>query len=59
MAPLPVPRPPGAPRGQAMAEYVVIVALALLSLAWTMGLFLDGVGDYYRNIQHVVCGPFP
>ena len=51
--------PPNRPRGQAMTEYLVIVAFALLALVGAMGLFLDGLGDFYRNVQHVVCSPFP
>lgn len=46
-------------RGQAMTEMVIVVALALLLLVGVMGTFLSGVGDFYRNLQYVICIPFP
>lgn len=46
-------------RGQAATEFMVIVAMALIVMVALMGIFLDGVGDFYRNVQYVVCIPFP
>lgn len=46
-------------RGQGMTEYIILVAMAMLAMVGLMGLFLDGVGDFYKNVQYVVCTPFP
>ena len=46
-------------RGQSMVEYAVVVAFALLALVGAVGFFLDGVGDFYKNVQYIVCSPFP
>lgn len=42
-----------------MTEYIILVAMAMLAMVGLMGLFLDGVGDFYKNVQYVVCTPFP
>lgn len=42
-----------------MTEYVLLLAFAMLMLVGLMGLFMDGIGDFYRNLQHIICVPFP
>ena len=45
--------------GQAMTEYILIVSLCLLVLIGTVAVFLDNVGDFYKNLVYVVNLPLP
>jgi len=61
------PNPPGAAptrrrrggRGQALTEYIILVAMAMLALLGVVGLFLDGIGNFYQNVMAMICVPLP
>ena len=42
-----------------MIEYIVLVAMAMLALLGVVGLFLDGIGNFYQNVITIVCVPLP
>lgn len=46
-------------RGQALTEQIILVAMAMLALLGVVGLFLDGIGNFYQNVMTLVCLPLP
>ncbi len=45
--------------GQAMTEYILIVSMCLLVLVGTVAIFIDYVGDFYKNLVYIVNLPLP
>ena len=45
--------------GQALTEQIILVAMAMLALLGVVGLFLDGIGNFYQNVMTMICVPLP
>ena len=45
--------------GQAMLEYILLVAMIAFALIGTIGLFMGALGTFYLNIVKIITLPFP
>lgn len=49
----------GRESGQAMLEYILLVAMIAFALIGTIGLFMGALGTFYLNIVKIITLPFP
>lgn len=45
-------------RGQSMTEYIILVALAALTLVWVVTRFPEAISNHYKRNVRFLAGPF-
>ena len=45
-------------RGQSMTEYIILVALAALTLVWVVTKFPEAISNQYKRNVKFLAGPF-
>ena len=45
--------------GQAMVEYVIVIAFMIIALAGVFGVFPQVMSDYYTDLARIIAFPIP